>query len=93
MLAGVKSNFAPYFPDVFPVSAPVKIGRPESPRVMRAYRLVKDSGYISLDELCRKLKLSHDQTLNAIQTASIIEGSRIYEEMVNRKIYFGWLEV
>ena len=44
-----------------------------------------------LDELCRKLRLSHDQTLNALQTASIIEGSRIYEEMVNRKMYFGWL--
>lgn len=71
----------------------VQQGRPESPRVCKALEIVRKAGYISLEELCKKMKLGHDQTLNAIQSASIMEGSRIYEEVVSRKVYFGWLEV
>ena len=71
----------------------VQQGRPESPRVCKVMELVRSARYISLDELGKKMKLGHDQTLNAIQSASIMEGSRIYEEVVSRKVYFGWLEV
>lgn len=73
-------------------SKPIQVsGHNESPRVCKVLELVKQHGYISLVELSRKMRLSHDQTLNAVQNASLVEGSRIYEDVVNHRIYLGWL--
>lgn len=67
-------------------------GRVVVPRTIKVMDTVKKKGHISLMDLSRELGLGIGATLNAIQNATIAEGSRIYEEVIEGSLWYGWLE-
>lgn len=82
-----------FIPGVYQVPVTKTQGRPIAPRTRKAYDLIKQHGYISLMSLCQLMGLGIGSTMTAVQNASIMEGSLIYEEVVDGRLCYGWLEV
>jgi lambda repressor-like predicted transcriptional regulator len=53
---------------------------------------VKASGEITLGDLSRRMGISVHNLRNAINNATCVTGSRIYEDKIDGKVVLGWLK-
>lgn len=63
-----------------------------TPRTQLIIDVVRTSGEISLGDLSRRVGVSIHNLRNAINNATCVTGSRIYEDEIDGKVVLGWLQ-
>ena len=77
------------------VSAPTQMRRPKSrksPYTDKLIELVKFYGRVELRDLASLMGISCEIARSTVTNATVVEGSRIYDDRINGVTVIGWME-
>lgn len=63
-----------------------------SPHTVKLLELVKFYGRIELRDLAKLMNVTWEVARNSVVNATVVEGSRIYEDFIDGQTVIGWME-
>lgn len=64
----------------------------KSPHTAKLLELVKFYGRIELRDLAKLMNVTLEVARNSVVNATVVEGSRIYEDFIDGQTVIGWME-